>query len=85
MPSFIGNSCKRLKKKYPNLFVFVPALRKEADRVVQWMNDVAKGYKIPQDYSDHVFPDIRLEFYNENKRPSAKESPRKGCSKRGGK
>jgi hypothetical protein len=70
---------------HPNLVTLAHALHQEADGIVQRMDDVAKGRETPPDYSDHVFPKILPEFYNKNKKPSAKESLRKGCSKRGGK
>ena len=39
---------------------------------------VAKGHKTPPDYSDPVFPKIPPEFYNNNKKQSAKEGPTTG-------
>jgi hypothetical protein len=47
------------------------------------MDDVSIECNIPPDNSNHVFPEIPPEFYNENMKPSAKECSRKGCSKRG--
>ncbi len=69
---------------HPNLLTFARALYQEADRIVQWMDDVAKGHETPPDNSDPLFPKIP-EFYNNNKKQSAKEGPRKGCNKRVGK
>jgi hypothetical protein len=70
-----------IKKKHD----FSHALCQEPDRVVQQMNDVAMGWETPPEYSDLVFPKIPPEFYNDNEHPSAKEGPRKGHIKTGGK
>ena len=67
---------------HPNLLTFAHAICQEANRIVQQMDDVAKGREAPPDYSDPVFPKIPPEFYNDNKKQSAKEGPRKGCNKR---
>ena len=41
------------------------AFCQEAGRIVQQMDDVAKGCDTPPDYSDPVFPKIPSEFYDE--------------------
>jgi hypothetical protein len=64
---------------------FAHALHQEADRIVHRIDDVAKGLKTLPDYSDHVFPKIPSEFYNDNKKQRSKEGTRKGHSKRVGK
>ncbi len=68
--------------KPPKSSLFWHALRQEADRIVQRMDDVAKGHETPPAYSDPVFSKIATEFYFDNKKQSAKEGPRKGCNKR---
>jgi len=40
---------------HPNLVSFAYALRQEADRVVQHMDDVAKGQEVPPDNNEPIF------------------------------
>ena len=67
--------------KHPNLVAFVHALCKEADRVVQQMDDVSKGREIPSQYNEPVFPQIPADFYSDVKKPKAKNTAA-GKSKR---
>ena len=69
---------------HPNLVSFAHALRQEADRVVQHMDDVAKGREIHPDCNEPVFPQIPPEFYADKKKAPARKGTRKGHSKRGG-
>lgn len=80
-------SCNKLFNRicstsHRSLLTFAHAIGQKADRIVEQMDDVAKGRETPPDYSDPVFPKIPPEFYNDNKKQSAKEGPRKGCNKR---
>ena len=58
--------------RHPNLVAYIHALCKEADRVVQRMNDVSKGREIPAQYNEPVFPQIPADFYSDDKKPKAK-------------
>ena len=71
-------------QSHPNLVAFAHALRSEADRVVQRMDDVAKGREIPPDYSEPCFPDIPHDFYQdkEPEKPKAKKVAKKGRSRK---
>ncbi len=71
-------------QRHPNLVAFTHALRSEADRVVQHMNDVAMGREIPPDYRKPCFPDIPSDFYKdkEPEKPKAKKVAKKGRSKK---
>ena len=67
-----------------NLVSFAHALHREADRVVQHLDDVAKGQEIPPDYNELVFPQIPPEFYADKKKATTRKGTWKGCSKKGG-
>ncbi|KAL3778828.1 hypothetical protein HJC23_002885 [Cyclotella cryptica] len=41
---------------HPNLVTFAHALHKEAERVLQRMDDVAKGREVPPEYNEYRFP-----------------------------
>ncbi len=69
---------------HPNLVSFAHAHCQEADRVVQHMDDVAKGQEIPPDYNEPAFPQIPPEFYADKKKATARTGTSKGRSKRGG-
>ena len=69
---------------HPNLVSFAHALRQEADRVVQRMDDVAKGQAIPPDYNQPEFPQIPPEFYANKKKATTRKGTRKDHCKRGG-
>ena len=58
---------------HPILVVFVHALCKEADRVVQQMDDLSKGREIPPQYNEPGFPKIPADFYSDDNKPKAKE------------
>jgi len=68
---------------HPNLVSFAHALHQEADRVVQHMDDVAKGREVPPDYNEPVFPQIPPELYADKMKATARKGTRKGRSKRG--
>ena len=72
------------RTSHPNLVSFAHALRQEADRVVQHINDVTKDQEIPPDYNEPVFSQIPPEFDADNKKATARKGTRKGRSKRGG-
>ena len=71
-------------QSHPNLVAFAHALRSEADRVVQCVDDVAKGREIPPDYSEPCFPDIPDDFYQdkEPEKLKAKKVAKKGRSRK---
>ena len=52
-----------LPSNHPNLVTFATALRAEADRVIQRMEDVDKRREKPPEYSEPVFPTIPDEFW----------------------
>ena len=58
---------------HPNLLTFAHALRQEADRIVQWMDDVPKGGEIPPDYNERVFHQIPPEFYADKNKATTKK------------
>ena len=57
---------------HPNLVTFAHALHKEAERVLQRMDDVAKGREVPPEYNEPIFPEIPPEFYGNAKRGGKK-------------
>jgi hypothetical protein len=70
-------------QSHQNLVDFAHALHSEANRVVQRMDDVAKGREI-HPYSEPCFPDIPHAFYQEKqpRKPKAKRVAKKGRSRK---
>jgi hypothetical protein len=60
---------------HPNLVSFVHALKKEAERVEQHLDDVAKGREVPPVYGEPVFPEIPDDIYQSepDEKPKAKK------------
>lgn len=66
-----------IPSKHPNLVIFACALRSEADRVIQKMEDIDKRREIPPEYSEPVFPEIPEEFWQKVNGGSKKATGKK--------
>ena len=66
---------------HPNLVSFAHALRQEAGRVVQHMDNVAKGQEIPPDYNERVYPQITPGFYADKKKATTEKGQGKAVAR----
>ena len=71
-----------LPSHHPNLISFAKAVRDEADRVIQRMENIDKHREIPLSYNEPVFPEIPDEFWTKVSAEKKKKAKVGGRRKR---